>query len=92
MRPVVTWWRLRPYSPAVLTALAAIDSPFVGDTDRQCTLADVQLAAKICAAKDPFAADLRPTLRDHLIHISFHKNECYVRDEAQKLMDYLSAP
>ncbi len=80
---------LRPFSLAAWFALDAIDSPLLSRGSRAVELSDVILAAKICAAIEPRAADLRPTWREQIRYAMRKRDEAYLAREAQAFVDYL---
>lgn len=90
MKHIVTGLTMQPYSFAAWLTLDNIDSPFLRK-DRTCTLTDVQLAAKICADKNPLAASLAATLADRILNFWLRSDEESLRQEAQSFVCYLDA-
>ena len=82
-------YRLRPCTPDTITALKAIDSPFLAREGRTYTAADVQLVAKILAAPNPLRPDLSATKVDRTLYGILKERPNTVQSLAQALVYYL---
>lgn len=80
---------LRPFSLAAWFVLEVLDSPLLFHESAAVSLADVQLASKVCACANPLRANLLPTLRDRWTQRLRGKSVEYLRREGQAFVHYL---
>jgi len=81
---------LPPFSFWHQACLYALSSPFV-QASGNITLADVQIAVKVCHTRYPHSPDLRPTFADAWQRWRFDRRPDVVRGEAQAFAAYRAA-
>lgn len=86
--PVVIGRRLRPFCLAHRVALTALGSPLMRQ-DAPIAPADLLVALRVCSARDPFAPDLRPTLRDSLAFWRFRFNRAAFLSALREFVAYV---
>ena len=93
--PVVIGRRLRPFCLAHRVALEALGSPVL-KPGAVILPQDLLVALRVCASPEPFAPDLRPTLRDKLAFWSWRFNraafEAALREFSAYIGDHAAHP
>lgn len=86
--PIVIGRRLRPFCLAHRVALTALGSPFMRP-DAPLAPADLLVALRVCSADDPFAPDLRASLRDKVAFWRFRNNPSAFLSALREFIGYV---